>query len=159
VPSDIAELLTPPVITGLVAILLLVPPAAIALWRQHRHWSKAEQAAAHAQYTSAAFQAALATAPEGYFAWFHQPLVDGGEYPVALPAFREGGTCSRRLAVLLDLFHGMESSFSEVSEGFDPSSRDRLQAAIAELRSAGHGFQVDLTHIGTGPGARRPRRG
>ncbi len=149
-PGDISEFLTPPVITGLVAVLLLVPPAAIALWRQHRHWRKAERAAGQAQYTRAALQAALETAPEGYFAWFHQPIAEDDEDPAALPVFRDGGYCSRRLAVLLDLFRGMEANFDELTEGFDADSRDRLLGAIAHLRGAGDGFQIDLMHTGTG---------
>jgi len=149
VPSDFSELLTPPVITGLVAVLLLVPPAGIALWRQHRHWRKAERAAGQARYTHTALQAALETAPEGHFVWFHQPAPDDADL-IALPAYREGGHCSRRLAVLLDLFRGFEASFEEVKEGFDPASRERLQTAIDTLRNAGDGFQIDLTHTGTG---------
>ncbi len=149
-PSEIAELLTPAVITGLIAVLLLVPPAGVALWRQHRHWRRAERAAGQAQYTSDAVRAALETAPEGYFAWFHQPGGDDDGDILDLPAFRDGGSCSRRLAVLLDLFRGMEASFGEVCEGFEPDSRNRLQSVIADLRGAGLGFQVDLTHTATG---------
>ena len=148
--GDISEYLTPPVITGLAAVLLLVPPAGIALWRQHRHWRKAERAAGQAQYTRAALQAALETAPEGYFAWFHQPIAEDDQDRAALPAFRAGGYCSRRMAVLLDLFRGLDATFEEVSEGFDPGSRDRLLAAIEKLRDNGDGFQIDLTHTGTG---------
>jgi len=150
VPGDITELLTPPVITGLLAVLLLVPPAAIALWRQHHHWRKAERAAAHAQYSRTAIQAALETAPEGYFAWFHQPVAEGDEDPSALPTFRDAGYCSRRLAVLLDLFRGLEANFEDVAEGFHADSRDQLFSAIEDLRTVGNGFQIDLTHTGTG---------
>ena len=149
-PSDITELLTPPVLTGLVAGLLLVPPAAWALWRQHRHWRQAERAAGRAEYTRAALQAALETAPEGYFAWFLQPSAEPGDDPTTLPAFRESGYGSRRLAVLLDLFRGLEANFGEILEGFDPDSRDRLEVAVQTLRSSGDGFQMDLTHMGTG---------
>src|SRR5262245_44570251 len=120
VPGDFSDLLTPPVLAGLIAVVVLVPPAIWALWRQHRHWRKAERIASEALYTSAAIQAALETAPEGYFAWFHQPVADEDDEQSALPVFREGGYCSRRLAVLLDLFRGMESSFADVTEGFDP---------------------------------------
>src|ERR1700749_628084 len=102
------DLLTPPVITGLIAVLILVPPAVWALARQHRHWRHAERAASEATYTRIALQAALETAPEGYFAWFHQPIADDNQDAEALPKFRDGGYSSRRLAVLLDLFRGME---------------------------------------------------
>ncbi len=149
-PGDLSELLTPPVITGLVAVLLLVPPAGIALWRQHGHWRKAERAAGQARYTHTALQAALETAPEGHFVWFHQPAADDDAGRVALPTYREGGHCSRRLAVLLDLFRGFDASFEEVKEGFDQASLDRLQTAVDILRGGGDGFQIDLTHVGTG---------
>jgi hypothetical protein len=75
VRGDISELLTPPVITGLVADLLLVPPAAIPLLSQHGHWRKAEQAAParRPRYThTKPLQAALERVPEGHFVWFHQ---------------------------------------------------------------------------------------
>ncbi len=148
--SDITELLTPPVITGLVAVLLLVPPAAWALWRQHRHWLRAERESSRALYTRDAVQAALETAPEGYFAWFHQPQAEDDEDTVALPEFRAAGYCSRRLAVLLDLFRGMDSGFHDILEGFDQPSQDRLQTAIDVMRSGGSGFEVDLDHTATG---------
>ena len=150
VPGEILELLTLPVIVGLIAVLVLVPPAAVVMWRQHRHWRKAERTAGQAQYTRAAFQAALETAPEGYFAWFQTPAPDDDDDPTALPVFRESGYSSRRLAVLLDLFRGLEANFDEVVEGFDAASRDRLLAAIQHLRGGGDGFQIDLAHTGTG---------
>ena len=149
-PSDFTDLLTPAVITGLIAVVLLVPPAVIALWRQHRHWRKTEGIAARAEYNRTALQAALETAPEGYFAWFHQPTAESDEDAAALPAFHSAGTCSRRLAVLLDLFRGLEASFEEIAEGFDPDSRARLGRAVEDLRAAGTGFQIGLTHTGTG---------
>jgi len=150
VSGDFADLLTPPVLTGLAAFFVLVPPAAWALWRQHHHWRKAERAAARAAYSHTAVQAALETAPEGYYAWFHQPAAAEDDARATVPVFRENGICSRRLAVLLDLFRGLDASFDEVVEGFDPASRDGLQNAIAALRDAGTGFQIDLTHTGTG---------
>ena len=149
-PSDITELLTPPVFTGLVAVLLLIPPAAWALLRQHRHWLRAEREASRALYTRDAVQAALETAPEGYFAWFHQPIVEEDSEDVSLPEFRAEGYCSRRLAVLLDLFRGMESGFNDVLDGFDRASQDRLQTAIAVMRDGGVGFEADLDHTATG---------
>ncbi len=149
-PGDISELLTPPVLTGLAAVLLLVPPAAWALWRQYTLWQRAEQETDKALYTRDAVQAALETAPEGYFAWFHQPITEDNIDAQALPVFRTEGYCSRRLAVLLDLFRGMESGFSEVLEGFDKTSQERLEGSIADLRDGGVGFETDLDHTATG---------
>ncbi len=153
-PADFTDFLTPPVITGLVAVAVLVPPAAITIWRQHRNWRAAERVAGEAVYTRTAFQSALETAPEGYFAWFHQPIAetDGDtEYGAeSLPKFRETGYCSRRLAVLLDIFRGMDASFDDVVDGFESTSQQRLQAAIQILRTSGDGFQIDLAHTATG---------
>ncbi len=146
--TDISELLTPPVITGLIGVVLLVPPTVWALWRQHRYWRLAERDAHAAAHARDALQAALETAPEGYFAWFHSSTPDGGEG--VLQSFQETGVCSRRLAVLLDLFRGLEASFAEITEGFDADSRARLTDAIDNLRHAGTGFSIDLTHSGTG---------
>ncbi len=143
------EFLTPPVLTGLIAVLVLVPPAAWVLWRQHRHWRRAEKAASAASYTHQAFQAALETAPEGYFAWFHQPIAEDEQDTDALPRFRDQGYGSRRLAVLLDLFRGMEATFDDVLEGFDRPSRETLEAAVRHLRDGGTGFQIDLNHTTT----------
>ncbi len=143
------EFLTPPVLTGLIAVLVLVPPAAWLLWRQHRHWRKAERAASAASYSHAALQAALETAPEGYFAWYHQPISEDDQDADALPRFRDQGYGSRRLAVLLDLFRGMEATFDDVLEGFDYPSREALEAAVRHLRDGGTGFQIDLNHTAT----------
>ena len=60
------------------------------------------------------------------------------------------GVCSRRLAVLLDLFRGMDASFEDVVEGFDRPSQDMLQTAVKHLRDGGAGFQIDLNHTSTG---------
>ncbi len=153
--------MTAPVIVGAVAVILLVPPAAWLLWRQHRHWRRAEDARQYALYARKSLECALETAPEGYFAWFSIPAsskedsfygVDDG-----LPSsWRRGGedrtveTCSRRLAVLLDLFHGMSADFSQVVEGFDKPSQDLLRDAVASLRAGGNGFQIALDHNTTG---------
>ena len=128
-------MLSPAIVVGIAAIVLLVPPAVWALIRQHRHWLRAERAASTAIHTRTALQAALETAPEGYFAWFHTPIVEDSLDAEAVPTFREGGYSSRRLAVLLDLFRGMEASFDDVVEGFDRPSQDRSEEHTSELQS------------------------
>ena len=148
--GNITELLTPPVITGLVAVFLLVPPAVWALLRQHSHWQRAEREASQALYTRDAVQAALETAPEGYFAWFRQSISKDGKDKADLPEFRTEGYCSRRLAVLLDLFRGMESSFEDILDGFDHPSQDKLRSAVATIRDDGTGFEIELNHTTTG---------
>lgn len=149
-PTGTLEFLTPPVLVGLIAVLVLVPPAAWALLRQHKYWREAEHAASRARYGRTAVQAALETAPEGYFAWFHQPIAAEDQDARALPRFKESGYCSRRLAVLLDLFRGMEATFDDVADGFDRESQEHLRTAIQQLRGGGAGFQIDLNHTTTG---------
>src|SRR6185503_6435472 len=133
-------MLSPPVVVGLAAVVLLIPPVLWALLRQHRHWRQAERAASAAIYTRIALQAALETAPEGYFAWFHAPIAEDAVDADALPTFRESGYGSRRLAVLLDLFRGMEATFADVLEGFDGRSQESLKRAVMSLRDGGTGF-------------------
>ncbi len=149
-PTGTMEFLTPPVLVGLIAVIVLVPPAVWALLRQHRYWRAAEYAASRARHNHIAIQAALETAPEGYYAWFHQPIAAEDQDARALPRYKEGGYCSRRLAVLLDLFRGMEATLDDVAEGFDKPSQDMLRAAIHGLRNGGDGFQIDLQHSATG---------
>ena len=67
-PVDFTDYLTLPVMAGLAAVVVLVPPAAWTLWRQHKNWRAAERIAGEAIYTRTALQAALETAPGGYFA-------------------------------------------------------------------------------------------
>jgi PAS domain-containing protein len=150
VPDDLAAALTPPVIAVLIALGALTLAAGAVLWRQHRHWRRAEADAVRAEYTRTALQAALETAPEGYFAWFHTPAADAFDDPAAQPTFRTAGYGSRRLAVLLDLFRGLEATFAEVCDGFDADSRARLIDAVDTLRDLGTGFTIGLTHTGTG---------
>ena len=150
--SQAVDLLTAPWVAIALTVALLGLPGLWLLFRQHKHWRRAEQARDSAGYARAALEAALETAPEGYFAWFTRPANASDD---GLPAaWRGGGTeaigvCSRRLAVLLDLFHGLEANFDQVIEGFDKTSQDTLRAAVNTLRAHGDGFQIALTHATT----------
>src|SRR4051812_34566709 len=127
--SQAVDLLTVPWVAVALALVLLGLPALWLVIRQHKHWRRAEQARDNAGYARAALESALETAPEGYFAWFARPASASDE---GLPATWRGngveaiGICSRRLAVLLDLFHGLEANFDHVVEGFDKPSQDAL---------------------------------
>jgi PAS domain-containing protein len=85
---------------------------------------------------ASAYVAALDTAPDGYFVW-----LDGVDGP---------GMCSRRLAVLLDLYRGLDATFEDVLSGFDRDSAERLTAAVGDLRRNGRGFAQELYHSATG---------
>jgi signal transduction histidine kinase len=152
--SHTVALLTVPGVAGAAALAILGIPAIVLLIRQHRYWRRAEDSRDRAFYARAALEAALETAPEGYFAWFAVP--DGSQDDALPLAWRRAATdgvasvCSRRLAVLLDLFHGLEANFDQVVEGFDKDSQETLRAAVEALRTKGDGFQISLTHAATG---------
>ena len=153
-------MLAAPWVVGLIAVVVLVPPAAWLLWRQHGYWRRAEDARRHALYARKSLECALETAPEGYFAWFSVPAtaqrdIDGADDDLPLSWRRNGEhrtveVCSRRLAVLLDLVRGMGADFGHVVDGFDRESQDQLRAAVASLRAEGSGFQIALDHSATG---------
>lgn len=128
-----------PLITGLIAVAVLVPAVAAILWRQHQHWKLAERVRDDALRTRETFSTALDTAPEGYIAWFY------GENAQSVSE-----QCSRRLAVLLDLLRGREATFANVLEGFDSVSQDMLRESVARLKDGGIGFRLGLIHTATG---------
>ncbi len=150
--SQAVDFLTAPWVAVTLAVVLIGLPGLLLLVRQHKHWLRAEQARDSASYARVALESALETAPEGYFTWFVRPVNPSDD---GLPASWRGGgdapigVCSRRLAVLLDLFHGLEANFDQVVEGFDKSSQDTLRAAVNALRTDGDGFQIALTHAAT----------
>ncbi|MDX2222005.1 MAG: PAS-domain containing protein [Rhodospirillaceae bacterium] len=143
-PDLTDTVLAGPVLVGLLAALMLIPPAAAIFWRQHRHWRRAEREREASERAAAGLRAALETAPDGHFIWFHDPgAADPG-------AETTGGACSRRLAVLLDLLRGRSAGFADVVACFDAASQDRLGAAVQSLRAEGQGFALDLTLAGGG---------
>jgi signal transduction histidine kinase len=79
----------------------------------------------------------LSTAPDGYFLWDHpapgQPVV---------------AHCSRRLAVLLALPAGTESTWADVRACFHPPERDHLDHALARLNETGERFELEFALAG-----------
>ena len=160
--TEAVQLATVPWFFGTIASALIVPPAAWLLWRQHRYWRRAEEARGHVLYALKALESTLETAPEGYFVWFSVPAADGSDgladgVDDDLPTHwqrRETHqvveSCSRRLAVLLDLFRGMETTFGELVDGFDKPSQDLLREAVTDLRGNGNNFQIAVDHGATG---------
>ncbi len=70
----------------------------------------------------------LTAAPDGFFRWDS----DGAAH------------CSRRLAVLLGLYKGLESAYTDVLEAFGLSEAAVLEVAVAGLRQNGVGFEIEL---------------
>ncbi|MEK9752626.1 MAG: ATP-binding protein [Rhodospirillaceae bacterium] len=71
----------------------------------------------------------LATAPDGIFLWDH---VLGGI------------TCSRRLAVLLDLEAGTQASYDDIRAKFGPEALAKLERNVSALRGTGTRFDILL---------------
>ncbi len=72
----------------------------------------------------------LAAAPDGLFLWDHA---------------NGGFTCSRRLAVLLNLDDGIQSRYDDVRERFEGDSLKALEQCVSLLRGSGTPFDVLLT--------------
>lgn len=114
--------------------LVVLPSVAILIW-QHRNWKRTELHLAETEEKLAALWAALDASPDGYFSW--------------LESGNAVGQCSRRLAVLLDLYRGADATFDDVLAGFDQESGDLLIKAIEALRQEGRGFTIELSHAAT----------
>ena len=117
--------------------LIVVPAAAVLIW-QHKGWRRTEGQLADAEEQNTAVEAALNASPDGYFAWMGEE------------AEGDNGVCSRRLAVLLDLYRGLASDFADVLNGFDRGSAETLSTSVEHLRHDGRGFDLDLFHAATG---------
>ena len=107
------------------------------LW-QHNAWRRTERQLEATQNFQDSLRSTLDVAPDGYFGWFYV----GDE--TAQPQ------CSRRLAVLLDLFAGLDATWEDVRDGFDPDSASLLEDALTNLKNNGQGFEIDLRHAPTG---------
>lgn len=95
------------------AIAFLIIPALVVLIWQHRGWRRTEERLNDTRDQLAAMGAALDASPDGYFSW--------------LDSENDTGQCSRRLAVLLDLYRGADASFEDILSGFDQDSEDLLK--------------------------------
>ena len=108
------------------AMLVLVPAVgALALlrWRM-AGWEK--EAGKFAAESERLLESLLA-APDGFYAW-----IDDREI------------CSRRLAVLLGLYAGTDSTFMDVLESFVAADAARLDGALRLLKQEGQGFEVEI---------------
>lgn len=122
----LAALRLDPLSLGGGALAVLVPAVAILVllrWRMAQVAAEAARASALAERLNEC----LLAAPDGFYAWL-------GE--------RE--TCSRRLAVLLGLFGGTDSSFMDVLESFAAADAALLDGAVRHLREEGQGFELEL---------------
>ncbi|MEO5338559.1 MAG: hypothetical protein H7841_16970 [Magnetospirillum sp. WYHS-4] len=105
------------------AILLVVM---FALWRRAR---SLERKVADARLEADHLREVLAAAPDGLFLW---DIGTGQE------------SCSRRLAVLLDLPSGVNSRFLDIRDTFPEAAGRTLEDAVGHLRREGAAFDLLL---------------
>ncbi len=113
----------------------------LSLWISVRLWQRLavmRQRVDSAEQETAVLREALATASDGYYAWFRDGPDRGAE------------VCSRRLAVLLRLVSGGDARFSEIVGGFTQEDGALLERAVDCLHADGVGFVLDLTLTATG---------
>ncbi len=108
---------------------LMVPVLLPLVAWQHWRAARLERRLQTKEHTAARLRESLATSPDGYYCW----LGEGDE------------TCSRRLAVLLGLPRGLESSYEDVLAAFTAADAHTLDMAVRQLRGAGEGFEAELT--------------
>ncbi len=101
-------------------------PLVLWLWRRFRVADGERRFLANAALL---WRETLAAAPDGFFLWDHQ---DGNE------------TCSRRLAVLLDLANGTDSHYSDIRDCFQNQEAADLDRVVEFLRRDGSGFNLLL---------------
>lgn len=75
---------------------------------------------------------ALEAMPDGYYMWMYDDV-----------GFLEKTFCSRRLAVMLGLTGGFESSFETLAERLTPQSAEELSNALRKMRNEGTPFSVE----------------
>lgn len=135
-PDGPAFLAAGPDPVGMVLGAALMLPLALPLlgWQRWR-LSRVEARARAKTVEAARLRECLASSPDGFYCW----LEDGAG------AGESGQVCSRRLAVLLGLGHGMDSSFADVLAAFAADDSDTLDMAARTLREEGDGFEAELT--------------
>ncbi len=110
---------------GMLTALAAAAPGAFVLWKRLR---RAERRARIFAEDSELCSELIAAAPDGVFVWTAD----------------NRASCSRRLAVLLDLADGVESSFDDARARFTGESSVALQKAVHALRQEGEPFDLVL---------------
>lgn len=108
---------------GAVVLASVLGPA---LWWLRLRLNRLASAHAQAEAQVEALRECLGSSPDGYLCWLD-----------------EFG-CSRRLAVLLGLPRGLDSTLDDVLAVFEPRDALRLEQAIERQRGDGDSFELDL---------------
>jgi len=107
----------------------------VVVWLFRRRAVEAEYERARIEAVAVKAREILAGTPDGLFIW------DRGS---------EAVTCSRKLASLLSLSDGTNSSFDDVIERFDGESARRLKGSVTFLHEEGRRFELILTTADSG---------
>lgn len=107
-------------------VVLFCATAVFLLLKQHKRLLLTEEKLNTAEETLESF-------PDGCYLWLYDPI-----------GFIRETHCSRRLAVMMDLSQGTESSFDALLEHFTPDSAEALATALNEMRSGERPFMLEL---------------
>ena len=111
-----------------IALAVAVPVLLVTLVVLRLRLQKAVIRANANELSETALRDLLSSAPEGFFAW----MADGRIM------------CSRRMAILLELVHGVDSTFADVIAAFAPDDARQLDALLTAMTSQGIGFDAVL---------------
>ncbi|MDP6883356.1 MAG: PAS-domain containing protein, partial [Rhodospirillales bacterium] len=118
-----------PLTAAALGALGLAVPAVALVWWQDRRRAAAERAGRLAAEDAETGRQMLAAVPDGRYSWDH---AEGRE------------SCSRRLAVLLDLGAGTGAGFADVLKRFEGDAKEALAGAVERLRGEGLAFELVL---------------
>lgn len=110
--------------------LIVALIATVVVLRQRKRFDDTETERQRLEAVAVKAREMLAAAPDGLFLWDH---VDGGF------------TCSRRLAVLLDLDAGIQARYDDIRDCFEGESLKALEQGVSLLRAGGTPFDLLLT--------------
>ena len=114
----------------LVGALIVALIATFVVLRQRKRFDDTETERQRLEAVAVKAREMLTAAPDGLFLWDH---VNGGF------------TCSRRLAVLLDLDAGTQAHYEDIRACFEDDSLRALEQSVSLLRAGGTPFDLLLT--------------
>ncbi len=119
-----------PIHAFLAGALVVALISLVAIFRQRRRLGETEAERRRLEAVAVKAREMLAANPDGLFLWDH---VNGGF------------TCSRRLAVLLNLESGIYAHYDDIRARFEGDSLKTLEQSVTRLRAAGTPFDLLLT--------------
>lgn len=94
--------------------------------------TQTKKAISKKNYFLSVYEDALSSLPDGYYLWVYNQI-----------GFISHTRCSRRLAVMLNLFQGNGSSFDAFLERFSPTSAEKIMESLQILRTEHQSFLME----------------